>query len=199
MKTIGLDKAEVESTTAFLDIAAQNLDRVIIDLNQILALKHSADLKRELINFSTLLSEVKLSIVDSNNEANVTISGDFTGLEEITSVKSYLYSIFFNLILNSIKYHRPDVPPVIEIRSLSVNNKIQLIFKDNGLGIDLKKCGDSVFKLYKRFHNHVEGKGMGLFMVKTQVDLLGGRITLTSEVNKGSEFRIEFEETKEAH
>jgi signal transduction histidine kinase len=81
---------------------------------------------------------------------------------------------------------------VIDISSGKSDDKIQLVFKDNGLGIDLDKKGDQVFKLYKRFHSHVEGKGVGLFMVKTQVETLGGTISISSEVNKGTEFSIEF-------
>ena len=61
------------------------------------------------------------------------------------------------------------------------------------MGIDLQKRGDQVFGLYKRFHTNIEGKGMGLFMVKTQVETLGGKISIQSEVNKGTEFKIEFE------
>jgi len=61
------------------------------------------------------------------------------------------------------------------------------------MGIDLQKRGEQVFGLYKRFHTHIEGKGMGLFMVKTQVQRLGGKISIKSEVNKGTQFNIEFE------
>ncbi|MEP6596490.1 MAG: ATP-binding protein [Ginsengibacter sp.] len=70
---------------------------------------------------------------------------------------------------------------------------MELIFTDNAMGIDLKKRGAQVFGLYKRFHTNIEGKGMGLFMVKTQVETLGGRISIKSKVNKGTEFKIEFE------
>ena len=58
--------------------------------------------------------------------------------------------------------------------------------------MDLEKQSDQVFGLYKRFHTHVEGKGLGLFMVKAQVEKLGGKISVKSEVNKGAEFKIEF-------
>jgi signal transduction histidine kinase len=68
-----------------------------------------------------------------------------------------------------------------------------LVFSDNGLGIDLERKAKHIFGLYKRFHGHVEGKGMGLFMVKTQVELLGGHISVQSLVNQGTSFRIEFE------
>ena len=74
---------------------------------------------------------------------------------------------------------------------------MKLVFKDNGMGIDLEKNGKEVFGLYKRFHYHLEGKGMGLFMVKTQVELLGGKITVASKANEGATFSITFE-TEEA-
>ena len=60
------------------------------------------------------------------------------------------------------------------------------------MGIDLNRRGKQVFGLYKRFHSHAEGKGVGLYMVKTQVETLGGKISIQSEVNKGTEFIIEF-------
>ena len=127
------------------------------------------------------------------NNDQVQIISDFSGAEELVSVRSYLYSIFLNLVSNSIKYKRPGIKPIIEITSAKIKNKIQLTFKDNGLGIDIKNKEDEIFGLYKRFHDHVDGKGLGLFMVKTQVESLGGKIMVASEVNKGSEFRIEFE------
>lgn len=76
---------------------------------------------------------------------------------------------------------------------VKISNKILIKFKDNGLGIDLEKESGSVFGLYKRFHFHKEGKGIGLFMVKTQVESLGGKITIMSKINEGTEFNIEFE------
>ena len=73
-----------------------------------------------------------------------------------------------------------------------LNDKVELIFCDNGLGIDMKKNNGQIFGLYKRFHNHVDGKGMGLFMVKTQVENLGGHIHIKSQPNKGTIFVITF-------
>jgi signal transduction histidine kinase len=81
---------------------------------------------------------------------------------------------------------------LIEIESKQCAGKLIIIFKDNGSGIDLAKDGNQVFGLYKRFHENKEGKGMGLFMVKTQVETLGGKIEINSAINKGTEFTIEF-------
>ena len=96
------------------------------------------------------------------------------------------------MISNSIKYRRPNASCVVEITSAKIDKIIILSFKDNGSGIDLNKKGSQVFGLYKRFHTNIEGKGVGLFMVKTQVGTLGGKISVRSEVNKGTEFVIEF-------
>ena len=74
------------------------------------------------------------------------------------------------------------------------NENLVITFEDNGLGIDLNKKKDQVFGLYRRFHHHIEGKGMGLFLVKTQVELLGGRISIESEVNAGTKFTITIKE-----
>ena len=109
------------------------------------------------------------------------------------SIKTYLHSIFYNLISNSLKYRQPDISPVIKISSQRLDGKIVLIFNDNGMDIDLKKNGHQVFGLYKRFHTEsAEGKGMGLYMVKTQVESIGGKISIESAVNKGTTFTIEF-------
>ena len=145
------------------------------------------------MRFSRLVDDIKITIKNMINDNNIQIKYDFSEIDEFLSFKSYLYSIFYNLICNSIKYRQQQVPGIINIKSQLVKDKLQLVFTDNGMGIDLEKRGSQVFGLYKRFHNNIEGKGMGLFMVKTQVETLGGKINIWSQVNKGTEFKIEFE------
>jgi signal transduction histidine kinase len=82
---------------------------------------------------------------------------------------------------------------MIEIESRIIDNHIELSFRDNGMGINLQKYGDQLFGLYKKFHTGIEGKGMGLFMVKSVVEALGGRISARSGENEGIEFLIELE------
>lgn len=192
IETIGFNNDD-KKIISYMSLAAKNLDNVIRDINYILELKHEINEKKQSVKFTTILDEIKISIDNVIKEGQVQINGDFTRLDEILTIKSYLYSIFYNLISNSIKYRQHEVTPVIEITSIRLRDKIVLIFKDNGLGIDMKRKGKDMFGLYKRFHDHVEGKGMGLFMVKTQVETLGGTIAVSSEVNKGTTFTIEFE------
>jgi signal transduction histidine kinase len=176
-----------------LSASVSALDDVIKDINSILRVKVDVNERIEQLSFSRLVNDISISIGNLIDNHQVRIKTDFSDVDEIFSFKVYLYSIFYNLISNSIKYSRPDKPPLIEIRSKKENGRIILTFKDNGLGIDMKTKGDKVFGLYTRFHSHVEGKGMGLFMVKTQIEAMGGKIAVESEINKGTEFTIVFE------
>ena len=174
--------------------SAKKLDNVITDLNRILQLKNGVNENKEKVQFSHLVNDIKFSIGGIGGNDMFQVKCDFTEIDEMITLKSYMHSIFYNLISNSLKYKKPDLAPVVEITSRKYGNTIELIFKDNGIGIDMVKNGDLVFGLYKRFNQHVaEGKGMGLFMVKTQVETIGGKISVKSEVNEGTEFRIELE------
>lgn len=176
-----------------LSYSVGKLDEVINDLNIILSTKQKINEKKEVVLFSEILNDVYTSIENLIDKKSVTIHSDFSEINELVSIKSYFNSIFFNLISNSIKYHQPNILPIIHIFSKFNNNKIELHFKDNGMGIDLTKKGDQVFGLYKRFHLNIGGKGIGLFMIKTQIESLGGKINIQSEVNKGTTFIIEFD------
>lgn len=172
----------------------KRLDNVVQDLNSILQVKVELSAKREPVLLEDLVAAIEAGIGNLMQEHTVKIITDFEMVPEIQTVQTYLHSIFYNLINNSIKYRHPERNPELYISSEAREGKIVIVFRDNGLGMDLTKKEDQVFGLYKRFHHHIEGKGMGLFMVKTQVELLGGKISVKSEVGRGSEFTIEFNE-----
>ncbi len=67
-----------------------------------------------------------------------------------------------------------------------------LEFADNGLGMDLNRYGDRLFGLYQRFHGNKEGKGLGLYMTRSQIIAMGGKIEVESEPGKGTTFKIYF-------
>ena len=193
MKQVEDENNESNQLIDYLSLSANKLDSVIQDLNHILQMKDEIGENKETVKLGDLLEDIKLSISNIITMEGVQFQTDFKEVAEIITLKSYIYSIFYNLITNSIKFRKPDIAPVINIKSSTSGNKVILSFSDNGLGIDLKKKGDQVFGLYKRFHLHVKGKGIGLYMVKTQVETLGGTISISSEPNKGTEFKIEFE------
>jgi len=112
------------------------------------------------------------------------------GIKNISYPKAYLDNILYNLISNALKYSRSNIAPEITISTRMKGPQIILSVKDNGLGIDLEKYGDKVFKLNQYFHQGYDSKGVGLYLVKTQIESLNGSITVQSKVNEGSEFTI---------
>ncbi len=184
-----------EEQTDFMNAlshSVQKLDEVILDLNHILEVRNNISESREWVSFAALVESAKVNLAGMLEGTNVTIRTDFSSVDRILTIKSYVYSIFYNLISNSIKFRRAGVEPIIEISSAREHDRVIVTFKDNGIGIDLNNRSNHVFGLYKRFHpQYAEGKGMGLFMVKTHAEILGGKVTVKSAVDVGSEFRIE--------
>jgi signal transduction histidine kinase len=191
LKDEDLTKNEKESVVNGLAVSINKLDNVIKDLHTILQLKNDINTEnKEIVNLVEIFNDVKSSLNNVIVQSNAVIKADF-GVLEVSLVKSFIYSIFLNLISNSIKYRKENVPPLIEVTGYKVEDKLYITFKDNGLGIDLAAKGADLFGLYKRFHSHVEGKGLGLFMVKTQIESMKGKISVTSAVSEGTEFKIE--------
>jgi len=187
--TLGPDGKEVFDA---LNESTGKLDYVIKDLNLILNMNRKIDEKKEFVSFEALMSDIKISIANLITAGKAELTSNFSAIGQIHTFKSYLHSIFYNLILNSIKYRRPDFPAMIHVSSKIEKGRLILEFSDNGIGIDLERHHSQLFGLYKRFHPHIEGKGMGLYMVKMQVEQLHGKITVESEVDKGTTFKIVF-------
>ncbi|WP_184550971.1 PAS domain S-box protein [Mucilaginibacter sp. FT3.2] len=188
----GLSVGDKEFLYAAINLSGVKLDDIIKDLNLILEIKREINTTKELVRFSDLVDNIKTHIKDLMQSYDIEIRCDFSEINELLTLKIYLHSVFYNLISNSIKYRKPNVQTIIEIKSRNINNKVELVFIDNGMGIDLQKNGDKVFGLYNRFHNHIAGKGMGLFMVKSHVEALGGKIAIESTEGQGIQFKIEF-------
>ena len=132
-------------------------------------------------------------MLETLDKETIEVKTDFSEWKEIKFSKIYLQSVIQNLISNAIKYRDPNKKSVIFIRTLWENNKKVLVVEDNGIGVDLNRYGRDIFKLYKRFHRGLSGKGMGLFLVKTQLESLNASIEVTSELGKGTIFKIIFD------
>lgn len=136
------------------------------------------------------LDTTRQSISSLIKNSQATFHTDFSEVETVSFNKTYLESIFLNLITNSIKYARPDLEPKITIKSKKENGCSQIIYSDNGLGFDMQKVKDKIFGLHQKFHNHIDSKGIGLYLVYNHIRSLGGNIQVESAPNKGTTFII---------
>jgi signal transduction histidine kinase len=173
-----------------LSTSIKTMDTILKDLSQTLQVKDQVNKKKEEVFFRQLVEEITFSINNLMIAEEVTIHCDFEALQSLFTVRGYLYSIFYNITLNSIKYRRAEVAPVIVIKSAVVKDQLLLTFEDNGKGIDMQKNGAHLFSLYKRFDTTTDGKGMGMFMVKTQIEELGGNIYVESQIGVGTKIMI---------
>jgi len=190
LKEDDIEADEKKHVIERISASIENVDDIIQDLNQILQVRKPLNEIKEQVYFNSLVESIKTCVYDAGANESAQFNCSFKGAESVFTIRTYLYSIFYNLISNSIKYRQSGVAPVISITSRIINNKVEISFKDNGKGIDLCKNSSQLFGLYKRFDTSVEGKGIGLFMVQTQVEALGGTIDVKSEIGEGTEFII---------
>ncbi|MGI4738020.1 MAG: PAS domain-containing protein [Janthinobacterium lividum] len=109
----------------------------------------------------------------------------------VRGTRAYVYSVFNNLLSNSLKYRSAARPLRVAIAcTVGTPGQVNICFIDNGSGFDQEKAGAKVFQLYQRFHNQQPGRGLGLFLVKTQVEAMGGNIEVSSQLRVGTRFLI---------
>jgi signal transduction histidine kinase len=185
------DEQESQKLISDLGTSVQRLDDVIIDLNVILEVKQKVHEQMEYVSFTQIVKDIKKSFDGYLQQDLIEIKCEFGAADTVHCLKSYIYSIFYNLISNSIKFKRPEEKLLLQITSHNKKDNVIVRFNDNGKGIDMKLNGDKLFGLYRRFDTSADGKGMGLYMVKTQVETLGGHVRVRSEINRGSTFSIE--------
>jgi PAS domain S-box-containing protein len=177
---------------ANLQVSVGQLDMILQDLNNILTIRDNRDaVEKEKVDLALMCQLVIDSLQESIWACGGEVGMDFGKCQFIWGYPAYLYSILVNLLSNAIKYRSADTPLKVQISCQRTQESGMILsFSDNGRGIDLEKAGQHVFKLYRRFHAGVEGRGMGLFLVKTHVEAMGGRITVESQVGVGTRFFI---------
>ena len=174
----------------YLKTLSTSLTKTISNLNEIVSIQNNKVDKIEKLYIAEEANKIleMLSVVITENNAK--IINNINPKLYIYYNATYLESIIQNLLTNAIKYKHPDRDPEITAKTILTKDTIKVIVSDNGIGIDLEKFGDSIFGLYKTFHNNKNSEGVGLYLVKNQIETYGGQITLDSEVNIGTTFTI---------
>jgi PAS domain S-box-containing protein len=189
MEELPQDAAQL---VTMLTHSVQRLDSVIRDLSLILEIRSDEMHAKERVQLSDVLNDIQTALESQINEAGARLIINAEEVKSFYTIKSYFHSILYNLISNAIKYRSPKRSPVIIIATFKTKEGVEIKIEDNGIGIDLEKFKDKVFMLYQRFHLEVEGKGLGLYMVRSQIQTLNGAIEIESEPDRGTAFTITF-------
>ena len=189
---INQSPADLERSIQFIHNSAKELDDLLHDLSNIIDIRSDLYRVREKVQLNDTWQHC-LALIGEEALRGIEIQTDFKE-EFVFGIRPMVLSMFYNLVSNSIKY-RSEQPLVIKACSYNnITGQTIIEISDNGLGIDLAKQGNQLFKLYKRFHVHVPGKGLGLYLVRTQMEINGGRVEVQSRPNQGATFRLIFPE-----
>jgi signal transduction histidine kinase len=168
----------------------QKLDNIIKDLTMLLDLERNISSLVEWMDLNEVMNETSVLLGKEITDSKAVIETDFQKASKIHAIPAYVNNIFYNLISNSIKFKKYDTPPHIKIYT-SINDKTLIItFEDNGTGIDLEKFGEKLGTPYKRFNTDVQGKGLGLFITKRQIEAMKGKMEIHSKPNHGTRILV---------
>jgi two-component system, sensor histidine kinase LadS len=169
----------------------KDLDTVIRDLNLMLAAQKQQDLPREAVDLAAQANLALQKLAAELASAGAEVTLDLSAVPRLWTVGQYLQNTLLRLLDNALRFRDPARPLRVVVRSAGeAGGEACISVQDNGLGIDLRYAQNKLFGLYQRFHPMIEGKGMGLFLVKTEVEHLGGRVEVSSEVNVGTTFSV---------
>jgi PAS domain S-box-containing protein len=186
------DSKEQKELVSKLKPVISRLNDTFNELVETIQVKQDLEIKSVNVVLEERLRRTLEGLEMEIREANAKITIDCSETPELYFPLKYVDSIFHNLLSNALKYRSPERRLHIKVSTAFVGNSIVLAVSDNGLGIDLKRYKNDVFGIGQVFHGHTNAKGLGLYMTKSQVEVMGGKIEVESEVNKGSTFRVEF-------
>lgn len=185
-----------EEKTRIMDMlshASVNLMDTLENLNEVVDISTNVNLEKKPIGLNEQITKVEQSLSAFLHKNKVKLTNHIPDDITVKAVPAYIESIVLNLMTNAVKYKHPDRDPriILSARKLE-DNTILFSIQDNGVGIDLNKYGKKLFGMYKTFHNNSDARGIGLYLVKNQIEAMGGNIVATSEVDKGSTFSVYF-------
>jgi PAS domain S-box-containing protein len=192
IEDIPVENEELKEILDGFNKSTHLLNETINDLTKVIIIKDNPSIKKEPILIKEVFENVFSQLSFQIELHKPIIKIDFENVSIINANKAYIESILLNLLTNALKYKSENRKLKITITANQIDDSVDLIFKDNGIGIDLKRNRDKVFGLYQRFHNYPDSKGLGLYLVKSQVETMGGTIEIESEVNKGTSFTLTF-------
>lgn len=187
------DENERKDVLAKIKPVVNHLMDVFNELVESIQVKQDTEIKSDKIDLKDCIDNVLVGFEAQIQEYAADIQTNISETPTIYFPYKYMKSILTNLVSNALKYKSPERNPLIRIETKKTSdNSIVLSVADNGLGIDIVLHKDQIFKIRKTFHKHPDAKGFGLFMTKTQVEAMNGKIWVESQPGKGSTFFIEF-------
>lgn len=192
IEDITIENPELNEIINGFNKSTHLLNDTIDDLTKIMIIKDNTSIEKENISLKDVFENVFNQLTNQIEKHKPILKLNLENVSVLNTNKAYLESILLNLLTNSLKYKSNERTLKITITAQQIENTVELKFKDNGIGIDLDKNKDKIFGLYQRFHDYPDSKGLGLYLVKSQVEAMKGTIGIQSKVNKGTTITLTF-------
>ena len=160
----------------------------ILDLTKMESNNFQLNLK--MVDLNKLIEKVCDSLKDQSSKNQITITRDLDILFPITIDENLTIRVINNLLENAIKYSGHGSNVMISTKDLG--EKVVMIVKDNGVGIDKKDLKYIFQKFYRINNDQTPGNGLGLYLVKYFVELMRGEISVVSNRGEGTQFSVLF-------
>jgi signal transduction histidine kinase len=189
LPTEALQAPLVPRLLGMMDGAVERFRETLVHLTDVSKLQHADGAPAEAVDLAALVRAVRLDLAIDLAAAGASLTVEVGDCPSVHFSAKNLRSIVYNLLSNALKYRAPDRLPVIVLRCRRAEGQLVLEVQDNGLGLTVSQQG-RLFGMFRRLHTHVEGSGVGLYMVKRMVENAGGTITVQSQPDVGSTFTV---------
>ncbi|RSK48499.1 PAS domain-containing sensor histidine kinase [Hymenobacter rigui] len=182
-------RPEMQPLLRMMHGAVQRFQQTIGHLTELSRVPQEGELPKTPVDLHAVLADVQLDLTTLLAETNARLIVQVDDCGPIPLSLKHLRSIVYNLLSNALKYRHPDRPPVIRVTCGQMDAAVEIRVQDNGLGLTAEQQ-QQLFRLFRRLHHHVEGSGVGLFLIKRMVENAGGQLTVQSEAGVGSTFSV---------
>lgn len=186
------EESTIQEMLPYLRTVSNDLNETIRNLVQLVSIQNNHNIPVSALNLKKYIVKTLDLIHSSQAQIPLKIDIQVPDYIEVDFNPAYLESVLLNFTTNAIKYADPKRPLEIIYKFEMENNQKVLSISDNGLGINLMKYGESLFGLYKTFHQHADARGLGLYITKNQIESMKGTVSVVSEEGVGSTFKIHF-------
>jgi signal transduction histidine kinase len=169
--------------------AVARFQRTLAQLGEVLQLHQVQGPVVPAVELATIVEDLRQDLLPALQQTGGQLQVEAAACPVVAMPAKSLRSLLYNLLSNALKYRHPDRPPHVRLSCHSQDGYWCLTVQDNGLGLTAAQQAE-LFALFRRFHNHVDGSGLGLYTVKKIAENLGGRVEVQSEVGVGSTFRV---------
>ena len=186
-----LTKDQEELVTNIKRISS-NLESTLLYLNTVASL-HSAEKRSKFIVIKELYDDVIEKIKKSDFYKRALFYTEFSEVEVVKYIPTYLKNILSHLILNALRNKHPERQCEISVFTYEENQKTYLVVKDNGMGLSQNKIDYLLSRTHENYSYDEDESGLGIFLIKSQVEAMGGTFNIESKLGKEAKFTVQLQ------